>query len=329
MAKRMGMDAYLFVHFVGTESTPEEEQIYFSVSEDGVSWHLLHAGRPVLVSDLGERGVRDPFLIRLEDQKRFCLIATDLSIYHRMQKAEEKTAWRQCTSALAQNPSPGSRNMAVWESEDLVHWSPMRLAEAAPVSAGCFWAPKAIWDRERQAYMVVGASKMPEDGYQRLKLYRTYTKDFRSFTEAERYLDLSQGQGKEEGKPVFDCTFAEADGRYFRIYKTDRIQIDTAFSLSGPWETVPSNIHELAPAHEGPAVCKEIKKASWLLMLDNLPTHGGYQPFVTDSLPGGRFTALTGRASFPSGVKYRHGSLLPITREEYERLIKHYGYAEQ
>lgn len=202
----------------------------------------------------------------------------------------------------------------------------MRLEETAPANAGCFWAPKAIWDRQRQAYMVVGASKMPEDGYQRLKLYRIYTKDFKTFTEAEPYLDLSQGQEKEKKLPVFDCIFAEADGRYYRIYKTDRIQIDAADSLNGPWNVVPSNIGDLAPDHEGPAVCREIKKSSWLLLLDSLQTHGGYQSFVTDSLPGGHFTALSGGTMFSSGVKYRHGSLLPITREEYERLVEYYGY---
>lgn len=32
------MSAYLFVHFVGSESTADEEQIYFSVSKDGQTW---------------------------------------------------------------------------------------------------------------------------------------------------------------------------------------------------------------------------------------------------------------------------------------------------
>lgn len=78
------MSAYLFVHFTGTESTPEHEQIYFSVSEDGRSWRILNGGKPVLISDVGEKGVRDPFIIQSEDGKHFYIIATDLSIYHRM-----------------------------------------------------------------------------------------------------------------------------------------------------------------------------------------------------------------------------------------------------
>lgn len=325
----MGTDAYLFVHFVGTESAPEEEQVYFSVSEDGRGWNLLNEGKPILTSDRGEKGVRDPFIIRSADGQHFFIIATDLSIYHRRQREDEKTAWRQCTNAFPWNTNPGSRSMAIWESEDLVHWSRMRLVIAAPDGAGCFWAPKCIWDREKQAYMVVGASKMPEDGYRRLKLYRVYTGDFRTFTEPELYLDLSSGCREEGAKHVFDCAFAETDGRYYRIYKTDRIQMDSAESLSGPWEAADTNIHELAPNHEGPAVCRENGKASWILMLDSLLTHGGYQPFVADSLQSGRFMELTERAVFPPEVKYRHGSLLSITRKEYERLIKKFGPAEK
>ena len=75
------MSAYLFVHFVGTESTPKQEQIYFSVSEDGKSWRILNNGNPVLISDVGEQGVRDPFIIRSADGTHFYIIATDLNTF--------------------------------------------------------------------------------------------------------------------------------------------------------------------------------------------------------------------------------------------------------
>lgn len=327
------MNAYLFVHFIGTESTPEQEQIYFSVSKDGRKWDILNNGNPVLKSDVGEQGARDPFIIRSADGKRFYIIATDLSIYHRMQVAEERVAWKQCTNAFSDNPNPGSRGMVIWESEDLVHWSKPRLVQVAPERAGCFWAPKCIWDKEKQAYMVAGASKMPEDEYGWLKLYRTYTTDFRFFTNPELYLDLSSYSGEEvnaqetnvphfEKKHVFDCTFVEHAGKYYRFYKTSRIQMDMADSLSGQWTEVENNIHDIAPNHEGPTICPENDSDSWILMLDNLTTRGGYQMFTTDSLQEGRFASAVEELSFPENVKYRHGSLLAITREEYERLVK-------
>ena len=116
-------------------------------------------------------------------------------------------------------------------------------------------------------------------------------------------------------------TIVENGDKYYRFYKTDRIKIDEATSLSGKWTKVDTNIHSIAPLHEGPAVCR-IDNNSWMLMLDNLATHGGYQSFVTDNLSGGQFKMT--EVSFPDEVKYRHGSLMQITKEEYDRIVGKY-----
>ena len=75
-----GDGGFLFVTFKG-EPTPMTEQIYFVVSHDGRQWNELNNAQPVLVSALGEKGVRDPYLIRAHDGKTFYLIATDLSAH--------------------------------------------------------------------------------------------------------------------------------------------------------------------------------------------------------------------------------------------------------
>lgn len=49
--------AYLLVHFTG--ESENGEQIYFSVSQDGLHWTDLGNG-PAVISDIGEKGVRDP-----------------------------------------------------------------------------------------------------------------------------------------------------------------------------------------------------------------------------------------------------------------------------
>ena len=54
-----GEGGFLFVTFKG-EQTPMTEQIYFAVSVDGRHWDALNDSQPVLVSTLGEKGVRDP-----------------------------------------------------------------------------------------------------------------------------------------------------------------------------------------------------------------------------------------------------------------------------
>jgi hypothetical protein len=51
------MGRYLFVHFIG--ESEQGEQIYFSLSDDGLHWNDLNNGQPVLVSEIGEKGVRE------------------------------------------------------------------------------------------------------------------------------------------------------------------------------------------------------------------------------------------------------------------------------
>ena len=63
-----GEGGYLFVTFKG-ESSPMSEQIYFALSQDGRKWEALNQSKPVLVSTLGEKGVRDPYLVRAPDGK--------------------------------------------------------------------------------------------------------------------------------------------------------------------------------------------------------------------------------------------------------------------
>lgn len=309
------MGGYLFVHFTGTESDENHEQVYFSISRDGKAWQILNNAQPVLKSDIGERGVRDSFIIRSPKNDKFYIMATDLSIFNRKKLVDEKTAWAQCKTKCEDNPHHGSSAMVVWGSCDLVSWSKPKLVCTAPQNAGCYWAPKCIWDNEKNMYMVEGASCTSADNYALLRVYRSYTRDFTDFTQPELYMAKSN-------LPVFDVTIVEDGGKYYRFYKTDRIEIDTANSLDGTWTKADTNIHDAAPLHEGPAVCKG-EGNSWIVMLDNLATHGGYQAFVTDDLSGGQFKKID--VSFPNGIKYRHGSLLAITSEEYDRLLKRYG----
>ena len=65
----MEQKGYLFVYFTG--ESEQGEQIYFSISRDGLHWMDLNGGRPVLTSRIGEKGVRDPFIIQTTDKKKF------------------------------------------------------------------------------------------------------------------------------------------------------------------------------------------------------------------------------------------------------------------
>lgn len=314
------MDAYLFVHFVGTQENDDAEQVYFSISKDGKEWCTLNGGKPFLRSTVGEKGVRDPYVTRSPETGKYYVFGTDLSIYHRTQLGDQTEQWLRCQNRRPDNPNPGSQSIVVWESDDLVHWSDARLEKTAPDDGGCYWAPECIWDQEKKAFMVFGASRTASKDYDVLRIYRSYTKDFRSFTTPELYMDESNDLSSGSPQHVFDTTMAESDGKYFRVYKTDRIKIDMADSLDGPWQHVQTNIHEIATCHEGPTMCRLIGSGNWCLMLDCLAEPSGYHPFVTEDLASGQFHPSQ-EIILPKNMKFRHGTLTRITGEEYERLI--------
>ena len=72
-------EAYAFAYFAG-ESTDDGEKIYFGASRgnDPLDYDVLNDGQPILASEHGTTGLRDPFIIRSAEGDRFYLLATDL-----------------------------------------------------------------------------------------------------------------------------------------------------------------------------------------------------------------------------------------------------------
>ncbi|MCH5209998.1 MAG: family 43 glycosylhydrolase [Oscillospiraceae bacterium] len=304
------MDAYLFVHFVGSEGTAESEQIYFSVSKDGQNWTTLNDHKPVLTSVLREKGVRDPHIIRSPEGDKFFLIATDLSIYNRR---GDSNRWGTCQTA-------GSRYIMIWESTDLVNWSEQRMAKVAVPNAGCAWAPESVYDYEKGQYMVFWASKVSDDNYSTQRIYRCYTSDFEHFTEPEVYIG--------ENVSNIDTTFITHEGVYYRFTKNESkstVTMMQSAALDGPWEKVPTYTLDDMTGYEGPTIYKLNGENKWCLLLDYYSATKGYKPFVTDDITKGTFTAA---ADFNFDTTYRHGTVMPITSDEYKALTAAYTKAD-
>lgn len=309
-------EAYLFAHFVGTESSANDEQIYFSVSTDGTEWKTLqNDSKPILTSTVGELGVRDPYILRGEDGK-FFVIATDLSIYNRR---SDSNRWSTCQTS-------GSKSIVVWESEDLINWSEARLVQVAPDNAGCTWAPEAVYDAEKDEYMVFWASKTSSDNYAAQRMYKSYTKDFVTFTDPEIYIDGGNISN-------IDTTITSDKGVYYRFTKNESkssVTMMRSNSLSDGWEDVATyKINGVAgntvTGYEGPTIYKKNDSDEWCLLLDYYSKSQGYKPFVTSDITKGEFVSA---ADFTFDAKYRHGTVMPITKDEYEALVAKYGLAE-
>jgi len=296
---------YLFVTFRG-EATPMTEQIYFMVSKDGRDWKALNQAEPVLVSTVGEKGVRDPFILRSPDNQTFYLIATDLSIHLNGDWGRAQTA--------------ASRSIVIWESRDLVDWSEPRLVKVAPDNAGCTWAPEAVYDAERGEYMVFWASKTADDNYGKHRIWAARTRDFKTFGSPFVYI--------EKPTTVIDTTIVRENGRYYRFTKDEKykaITMETSGNLMDGWQDVEGFSLGKLTGYEGPTCfviepAQDDRPAKWCLLLDWYSQGRGYQPYETADLRTGNFSKGT-PMDFPFHP-VRHGTVLPITQAEMTRLVQ-------
>jgi len=310
---------YLFVYFTG-EGTADGEQVYFGLSRgnDPVRWREP-SGRPALRSAVGTGGVRDPFVIRSPRGDRFYLIATDLRMYGR---DDWERTWRH-----------GSRSIVVWESADLVRWSAPRLVQVAPDTAGNVWAPEAFYDPVRGEYVVFWASTLyPADdpghttqSYNRI-VYAT-TRDFRTFSAPKPWFD--------PGHSVIDSTVLRHDGEYYRFSQDDRGPGGGGATPCGRYITQEKSTVLTSPAYglvkecigkdaivggEGPLVFRSNTEKRWYLFIDEYGGRG-YAPFETTDLNSGDWRPVVD-AQLPG--RPRHGTVLPVTRAEYNRLAAKY-----
>ena len=291
---------YLFVHFIGEQK--DGEQVYFSLSRDGLHWRDLMGGRPVLKSDIGEKGARDPFVIRTPNM--FYLIATDLRI-------EAGKGWEAAQYG-------GSRNILIWKSKDLINWQGPQARTVSVEEAGCVWAPEAIYDTDRDAILVFWASMV--GGKQ--KIYASYTTDFEEFTEPFIFL--------EKENHVIDSTIIHTEQGYYRYTKDETVKnicIDFSRTLR-PDDFTEVRSEALGNLYgvEGPEIFQFNDRKEWCLIVDRFAEGKGYLPLVTDDLAGGDFKILNDN-EFDMGVtRKRHGGILPVTEEEYLILVEKLGF---
>lgn len=320
--------AYLFAYFTGTEGKATDEQIYFSLSKDGSKWQdLTDNGSPVLTSDLGDKGVRDPYLVRSPKGDKFYLIATDLSIYHR-------GGW-----GKAQATTKGSTKLIIWESDNLVDWSEPRSVDVAGKipGAGCAWAPEAFYDEDTGNYVVYWATASDESNKvgDRMNMYYATTRDFRTFSDPVLWIDREHS--------IIDTTMIKVGDTYYRASGDGQITIEKSKSIYDGWEIIGTlkdifnNDKYSGSKLEGPEFFKYNeddyltddsgnKVVTYGLMCDQYAEGKGYLPFRTTDIADQSTKSWSPATDVNFGaLKKRHGTILPITDEEYKAIKAKYS----
>lgn len=329
---------YLYASFIEPPKDASGQQVYFASSDDGRNWTDLNNNRPVLTSTLGTKSTRDHYIIRSAEGDRFYIIATDLNVF------EKGKTWED----YAQR---GSKSLMVWESDDLVNWSKQRMVQVADENVGCAWAPEAIYDEITGEYIVYWSGEDIKDGSPtkgKKIVYYSKTRDFYSFTPQQKYVipDANDGVTPGTSDAFIDTTMIQgSDGKFYRTTKFEGVSptqvfLDVADYPLGTFKRVKTNLAENDfLGTEGPGWFKYNKDdadefgAKYCLMLDgyNGPNKGvGFFPTSVEDLNNEneiQFTKLT--SGFKMRTAAKHGGIIPLTKEEFERVNEAYATIPQ
>ncbi len=305
--------AYLFVHF-REMNTPDGEQVRFALSLDGFNWEAVNDGRPLMWAYYGEKGVRDFTVTHSVLDGKYYILATDLSLAYSMRKYRGQNFWQIVSEQ-------GSKHLAVWESEDLVHWSEQRLVKIGNDELGCLWAPDVIFDEKNGDYVVHFSSSRKSDGYSSKAIWYSRTKDFVNFTEPEMMHKVPTGH-------VIDSAIYEDGGKFYLFIKASGIELAVSDCVTGPYTKMTAFDEAMAREnvrgpYEAPTAVK-LDDGRWCLFVDFYGVSGagqGYIPLVCNDISTGNFRRADESFSFPYGFK--HGTILKITRDDYDRIKAH------
>lgn len=280
--------AYLFTSF----HEPATDGLRMLYSYDGYTW--TDTDTVLLKPAIGNQKVmRDPSMVQGPD-----------GIYHLVWT----TSWR------------GDKGFGYASSKDLLHWSeqkmlPVMQHEPSTVNV---WAPELFYDDEGKQFIMIWASCIPgrfekgiESDSNNHRMYVTTTKDFKSFTPAQLFLD--------PGFSVIDAVIVKkAKADYVLVLKDNtrpERNLKVAFSHSplGPWRNVSAPFTDNFT--EGPSVVKLGKE--WLIYYDSYQKKIYDAHSTTDFI---NFKSITGKVKVPEG--HKHGTIVPVKKKDVKKFLK-------
>jgi hypothetical protein len=281
---------WLFAGFKGNS----EEGVFYAISLDGYHWDLVNQGSPIFHQTEPNELLRDPFLQRGPDGT-FHMVWT--------------WSWRSPTV------------IGHSTSTDLIHWTtheqlPVLANEPTALNA---WAPALYYEPDHHRWLIFWSStisgRFPGDdsGDSSLnhRIFFTTTPDFKTFAPAKVFFD--------PGYSVIDATLIHTGSNYHLIFKDERktplekhLQVAEGPTLEGPWTNITPPISETWS--EGAAIIPV--PGGYLAFYDHYQKPQHYNAIFSTDLKN--WTDASTLISFPPGL--RHGSFLPITQDEYNRL---------
>lgn len=298
--------AFLFAHM----TSQRYGVLYYSVSLDGFTWRRVNGGRPVSEEYRGHASIaRGP-------DGRYYLVG---------------------------NRNDGDPFIRFWTSDDLIRWRPFGTyrpeLRGVPGHAGALQrigAPKLYWDEPSSRFLltwhtpnVPGSDADPERYWASQKTLYVTSPDLRRFADGPRRLfawDMA----------TIDTVIArDDDGSYCAVVKDERypsyawptgktVRISCGPALTGPY---PPPGPPLSPNfREAPTLIRAPVTRDWLLWYEQYAgTSYGLSMGRGLKGPWYQVSGNTGvkawnRFEMPAGA--RHGSMIPISRGEYDAIVR-------
>lgn len=292
---------YLFAYFKG--NAVKDEAVCFAISTDGYTYRALNSNNPVLDSKLisSTGGVRDPHILRGQDGKTFFMVLTDMT---------SSKGW------------DSNRALILLKSNDLIHWDHTIIniqdRYAGQQDLKRVWAPQTIYDAAAGKYMVYWS--MQHGQGPDIMYYAYANKEFTDFESEPKVLFRPRNH-----KSTIDGDIIEKNGLFYLFYKTEGdgngIKLALTDSLtSGKWIEQPGYKQQTSDAVEGSSIFKLNHSDKYILMYD-VYGKGSYQ--FTETLDLDQFKVIDKQVRMD--FHPRHGSVIPLTREEIKKLTAHWG----
>ncbi len=301
-------EAYLFAHMMHGDYW----RLYYSVSLDGLHWELLAGGRRVFED---YRGHAD--LCQGHDGRYY----------------------------LVGNRNDSAPDINFWVSDDLIHWKKhsdyvpdLDHVPNYPKAIHRIGAPKLFYDSRSAQYLVtwhttheIDNQDLPEPYWAGQRTLYATSKDLREFSDPPRRLfDWEMA--------TIDVIVRRIGDRYYAIIKDElypsldwptgkTIRICSAAELLGPYSTAGPPVSP--NFREAPTLIPSPNGQAWYLYYEQYPGVA-YGLSVAGKIEGPWYQ-ISGATNYRDWDKYRlppkvrHGSMIPITRRQYDALVAAFG----